>query len=246
MLGDAIQLIASPSPLTYKGKKHMKFLTQSEKQAVLDFLNFLNTKEAWHVPSLTAHLSMCGSRLSVLRELANQINLDTFVFPNGEKPAYHFIGVGDLYTPTMIFDRVRNVLCFKAEGDTRDELESYGFTADPVYPIGVPLPCVLSEGTCKLSDILPIAFDALQSYDPDKANEIALTLYKDRVDLASDDLDPETQSWWYEEIEEAINSYLEDREMYIGTHEGDPACLGVWRIDQEEEQDEDQEDEDNE
>lgn len=215
----------------------MKFLTQKEKQAVSEFLAFLNTQEAWHIPTLTAHLSMCGSRLSMLRELANQVNLDTFVFPSDEKPAYHFIGVGDLYTPTLIFDRVRGEIVFSCEGDMRDELESYGFTADPAYPCGIPLPCVLSEGTCKLSDILPVMFNALQSYDPDRANEIALDLYKDRIDLSNEDLDPEEQGFWYEEIEEAINSFLEDHDLYIGTHEGDPACLGVWRI-----QDEDQED----
>lgn len=217
----------------------MKFLTQSEKQAVLDFLNFLNTKESWHIPSLTAHLSCCASRLSVLRELANQINLDTFVFPHAEKPAYHFIGVGDLYTPTLCFDRARNVLIFTCEGDLRDELESYGFTADPVYPCGIPLPCVLSEGTCKLSDILPVMFEALQAYDPDKANEIALQLHKDHVDLSSEDLDPEEQDYWYNEIEDAINSAscIESEGLYVGTHEFDPACLGIWRT-----QDEDQED----
>lgn len=223
----------------------MKFLTQAEKQAVISFLEFLNTKEAWHIPTLTAHLSMCGSRQSFFNELANQVELDTYVYPNDEKPAYHFIGVGDLYTPTLIFDRIRNVLVFASEGDVRTELEYYGYTADPVYPCGIPLHCVLSEGTCKLSDILPIAFSALQSYDPDKANEIALSLYKDRVDLSSEDLDGDEQSFWYEEIEEAINSAscLENEGLYFGTHEFDPACLGIWQQeDQDEDQDEDQED----
>lgn len=221
----------------------MKFLKQSEKQAVISFLEFLNTKECWHIPSLTAHLSCCNSRISILRELANQIELDTYVYPNDEKPVFHMIGVGDLYAPTLCFDRVRNVLIFACEGDLRDELESYGYTADPVYPCGIHLPCVLLEGTCKLSDILPVAFSALQEYDPDKANEIALLLYKDRVDLSSEDLDQDEASFWYEEIEEAINgsSCLENEGLYFGTHEFDPACLGIWRI-QDEDQDEDQED----
>lgn len=216
----------------------MKFLTQKEKQAVSEFLAFLNTQEAWHIPTLTAHLSMCGSRLSMLRELANQVNLDTYIYPNNAKPVFHMIGIGDMYTSTLIFDHVRNEIVFTSEGDVRDELESYGYTADPVYPNDIPLPCVLSEGTCKLSDILPIAFGALQAYDPDKANEIALTLYKDRVDLSSEDLDQDEASFWYEEIEEAINgsSCLENEGLYFGTHEFDPACLGIWRQDQDEDQ----------
>lgn len=224
----------------------MKFLTQSEKQAVIDFLNFINTQEAWHVPTLTAHLSMCGSRLSLIRELANQLELDTYAYPSDEKPVFHMIGTGDLYTSTLIFDHVRNEIVFSCEGDVRDELESYGYVADPVYPCGIPLPlpCVLSEGTCKLSDILPVMFNALQAYDPDKANEIALLLYKDRVDLSSEDPDQDEASFWYEEIEEAINgsSCLENEGLYFGTHEFDPACLGIWSIDQDEDQDEDQED----
>lgn len=214
----------------------MKFLTQPEKQAVSEFLSFLNTQEAWHIPTLTAHLSCCASRLSLIRELANQIELDTFVYPNAEKPVFHFIGTGDLYTPTLIFDRVRNVLVFATEGAFRDELERYGYNADPVYPCGLPLPCVLSEGTCKLSDILPVAFDTLKAYDPERANEIALQLYKDRVHLSDEDLDPEEQDFLYEEIEESINSYLEDHNLYIGTHEFDPACLGIWRMQEDENQ----------
>lgn len=106
----------------------MKFLTAKEKQAIFSFLEFLNTKECWHIPSLMAHLSCCGSRLSVLNELANQVELDTYVFPHNEDPVYHFIGMGDLYTPTLCFDRVRNEIVFSCEGDMRDELESYGLT----------------------------------------------------------------------------------------------------------------------
>lgn len=223
----------------------MKFLTQSEKQAVSEFLGFLSTKEAWHIPSLMAHLSCCGSRLSVLNELANQVEIDIDQFPPKDA-IFSFLAVGDLYSPTLCFDHVRNEIVFSCEGDMRDELESYGYVADPNYPIGIPLPCVLSEGTCKLSDILPVLFDALKSYDPDKANEIALELYKGRVDLSDEDLDPEEQDFWYSEIEEAINSAscIEKEGLYCGTHDFDPACVGIWRVEEEqdEDQDEDQDD----
>lgn len=94
----------------------------------------------------------------------------------------------------------------------------------------------ISSGTLKMSDLIPAAFDLLNSMDEVVADKIG-TEWKDVMeglyckDIEERDYDRECEC--FDAITDKINDLLPD-DRYFGSIEGDGACFGVWSLPQDE------------
>jgi len=86
-------------------------------------------------------------------------------------------------------------------------------------------PRILSDGTCKVSDVMRKVAVYLDSIDCVGRYE---SLTDDAYECCNcDKCDPEVASSIMQELEEAINAYLPHGYSY-GVHPDDPACIGIW------------------
>lgn len=99
--------------------------------------------------------------------------------------------------------------------------------------------CEIVHGTMRAQDLLPAFMQALAILAP--AAHAQLTCHSGMPRIPSHALEDETAEWWQseecswllnEELWDALNEHAPEG-FYFGAHEGDGACYGFWRCEEE-------------